>query len=85
MATLDENPENANNALQKYRDFLIAAEQKSQEDYDKTVIALSGGALGISFAFATDIVGGQSLTQPICCPFAETVLTLLNLSPTLHT
>lgn len=52
-------------ALQAYRSLLISAEQKSQEDYDKTVIALSGGALGISFAFVKDIVGSQSLATPV--------------------
>lgn len=47
--------------LQEYRNHLIAAEQKAQEDFDKTVLSLSGGALGISFAFIKDIVGaGQS-------------------------
>ena len=46
---------------QDYRSLLIAAEQKAQEDYDKTVLLLSGGALGISFAFAKDIVGDQPL------------------------
>lgn len=40
-----------------YRQWLVVAEQKAQEDYDKTVLTLSGGALGISFAFVQDIVG----------------------------
>ena len=43
--------------LKKYRSFLISAEQKAQEQYDKTVLALSGGAFGVSFAFVNDIVG----------------------------
>ena len=38
--------------LLAYRTELIGAEQKAQEEYDKTVFALSGGAFGISFAFA---------------------------------
>ena len=38
-------------ALAGYRAHLIEAGQKAQEDYDKTVFALSGGAFGISFAF----------------------------------
>jgi hypothetical protein len=49
--------------LQEYRSFLIAAEQKAHEDFDKTVLSLSGGALGISFAFVKDIVGSQPLTN----------------------
>ena len=49
--------------LLAYRDHLIKAEQKAQEDFDKTVIALSGGALGISFAFITDVVGPDGLVK----------------------
>lgn len=50
-------------ALAEYRKSLVAAEQKSQEDFDKTVLSLSGGALGISFAFLKDIVGPQPIVQ----------------------
>jgi hypothetical protein len=39
-----------------YRSKLIALEQKAQESYDKTVLSLSGGALGVSFAFVTGFV-----------------------------
>jgi hypothetical protein len=37
--------------MDEYRQHLVLARQKAQEDYDKTLISLSGGALGISFAF----------------------------------
>ena len=47
--------------LSKYRQYLVETEQKVSESYDKTVITLSGGALGISFAFIKNIVG----TNPI--------------------
>ena len=50
--------------LDEYRSLLISAEQKAQEDFDKTVLSLSGGALGISFAFVKDIVGDHPLAQP---------------------
>jgi hypothetical protein len=43
---------------------VVAAEQKAQEDYDKTVLALSGGALGITFAFVTDLVGQKPIVWP---------------------
>ena len=43
--------------LAEYRKWLVAAEQKSQEDFDKTVLSLSGGALGISFVFLKDVIG----------------------------
>jgi hypothetical protein len=49
--------------LKEYRSHLIAAEQKAQEDFDKTVLSLSGGALGISFAFVKDIVGPGPITN----------------------
>ncbi len=41
-----------NDDLNSHRDHLVAARQKAQDDYDKTVLKLSGGALGIAFAFA---------------------------------
>lgn len=46
----------SSDALHEYRQWLIAAEQKSQEAYDKTVLSLSGGALGISFVFLKDVI-----------------------------
>lgn len=45
--------------IQEYRKLLVTAEQRAQEDFDKTVLALSGGALGISFAFVKNIIGDQ--------------------------
>lgn len=52
---------NQTEQLAEYRKWLVAAEQKSQEDFDKTVLYLSGGALGISFTFVKDIVGSQPI------------------------
>ena len=46
-------------ALKKYRNLLIVAEQKAQDDFDKTVLTLSGGALGVTFAFIKDIIGSK--------------------------
>jgi|SRR5229473_5931572 len=43
--------------MSAYRDFLIAADQKASEAYDKTVMTLSGGALGLSITFLKDIIG----------------------------
>lgn len=42
--------------MQEYRRTLQTLEQKSQESYDRTVISLSGGALGISFALVAAMV-----------------------------
>lgn len=43
-----------------YRDLLQELSVKSQEQYDKTLITLSTGALGLSFAFIKDIVDIKS-------------------------
>ena len=40
----------------KYRRSLQELENKAQDQYDKTVILLSTGALGISFTFLKEIV-----------------------------
>ena len=49
--------------LADYRKWLVAAEQKSQEDFDKTILSLSGGALGISFVFLKDVIGPLPILQ----------------------
>jgi hypothetical protein len=41
--------------MQEYRRTLTALQQDSQVDYDKAILTLSGGALGISFAFFDNI------------------------------
>lgn len=46
--------------LAEYRKVLVAAEQKAQDDFDKTVLSLSGGALGISFVFLKDVLGSPA-------------------------
>ena len=50
--------------LADYRKWLVSAEQKSQEDFDKTILSLSGGALGISFVFLKDVIGPLPILQP---------------------
>jgi hypothetical protein len=50
--------------LLEYRKHLVAAEQKAQEDFDKTVLALSGGALGVSFGFLRDVIGANPIQSP---------------------
>jgi hypothetical protein len=51
--------------LRAYRNHLVAAEQKAQEDFDKTVVSLSGGALAISFAFIKDMIGSGPLDKAL--------------------
>lgn len=42
--------------MREYRTFLVKASQKESEAYDKAVMTLSGGALGISLTFIHSIV-----------------------------
>lgn len=49
--------------LAEYRNSLLALEQKSQESYDKTVLALSTGAFGITFAFVDQFTDFQNVAQ----------------------
>jgi hypothetical protein len=48
----------------EHRKHLVTADQKSQEDFDKTVLSLSGGALGISFVFLKDVIGPNPIHSP---------------------
>ena len=61
MAEARNKRTNRSSDDQAYRQWLVQAEQKSQDDYDKSVLALSGGALGISFAFVKDIIGDKPI------------------------
>lgn len=54
----------------EYRQWLIAAEQKAQDDFDKAVLSLSGGALGISFVFVKDIIGTGAILEPVWLLFS---------------
>jgi hypothetical protein len=47
----------SDDSLDDYRRHLVDARQKSQESYDKTVLSLSSGSLGVSFAFLKSVVG----------------------------
>lgn len=48
--------ETGNEEMIKHRDLLQKLEHEAQEQYDKNVLYLSTGALGVSFAFLKDIV-----------------------------
>ena len=45
-----------NEQIFEYRKGLLALEQQMQSEYDKAIMALSGGALGGSMAFLKDVV-----------------------------
>jgi hypothetical protein len=49
--------------LAKFRQYLVETEQKVSESYDKTVITLSSGALGVSFAFLKDVIGDDPIVS----------------------
>lgn len=50
--------------LKQYRLHLVEARQRAFEDFDKTVLALSAGALGISITFLKDLLGpGTNVVQ----------------------
>jgi hypothetical protein len=47
--------------ISTYRQSLLELEQKMQSSYDKAVMTLSGGALGVSMSFLKDVVGTQNV------------------------
>jgi hypothetical protein len=49
-------------AMTAYRDWLVSADQKSSQAYDKAVMTLSGGALGLSLTFVKEIA-----PNPLTC------------------
>ena len=65
-----------NDKLTKYRDYLVQTEQKVSESYDKTIITLSGGALGVSFAFLKDVIGTNPVQSKGVLVVAWTSLTV---------
>ncbi|MEI9962542.1 MAG: hypothetical protein WDM76_15905 [Limisphaerales bacterium] len=48
--------------ISDYRKALQVLEQKMQSEYDKAIMALSGGALGVSMTFLKDIVLDQGVS-----------------------
>jgi len=41
--------------IREYRQWLVKADQQAATDFDKAIMTLSGGALGISIAFLKDV------------------------------
>jgi hypothetical protein len=70
----------ANAIVTEYRNLLVKTEQASQSEFDKGVLALSGGALGLSFAFTKDIIGTAHITQSIYLLIAWTAWTASSIS-----
>lgn len=57
-------PPEADDGLADYRKQVQDLASRSQEQFDKTVLALSGGALGVSFVFLKDVVGANPIFHP---------------------
>lgn len=70
--------------ISDYRKQLQALEQKMQSEYDKAIMALSGGALGVSMTFLKDVVldqgvhGGNFLLGAWICWGASVTCTLFS-------
>lgn len=62
--TVRISPDPGKDDLADYRKWLVDAEQKSQESFDKTVLSLSGGALAISLVFVEDVIGTKTIVEP---------------------
>lgn len=50
--------------LKAYRASLQTLMEKMQAEYDKTVIILSGGAIGLSITFSKELIGRENLRGP---------------------
>lgn len=57
-------------AVPAYRDHLVKAREKAQADFDKTLLSLSGGALGITFAFVSNFIDSNPIVYPGLLVFA---------------
>ena len=64
MVTSFEEGETMDDGIKSYRDGLVTDFQKAQDDFDKTVLMLSSGALGITISFIKDIVGNKPIVYP---------------------
>lgn len=51
------NQTDAGSPLHAYREKLLELEQQAQQSYDKTIVTLSGGALGLSLVFYEKVAG----------------------------
>ncbi len=47
------------NTKEQYRQDYIKSEQHSQDELDKTLIKLSGGAFAVTFAFVSNFINGE--------------------------
>ena len=50
--------------LREYRRFLIEAEKEAQGSWDRTLLTLAAGAIGISVVFLRDLAGPGTVEKP---------------------
>ncbi|MBL8693168.1 MAG: hypothetical protein JNJ88_03650 [Planctomycetes bacterium] len=50
----------------KYREDLVEGRQQAQTSYDRAILTLSAGAMGVSLTFLKDIAGGGRAVQVRC-------------------
>ncbi len=65
MSDLPTKPTSQTPGESDYRHQLVILEQQSQTNFDKTLLTLAGGALGVSFAFVKDFLGGRPPTLAV--------------------
>lgn len=58
------------NNLSEYRNWLAQTEKKIQESFNKALLSLSGGALGVSFVFFKDLINSHPISDPFFLLFA---------------
>lgn len=52
----DDSDSDESDLVTRYRDWLMKADHRASQAFDKAVMTLAGGALAISFAFLKDLV-----------------------------
>lgn len=68
--------------LKEYRTELIRTVQKLNENYDKLIVTLAGGALGLSIVFLKDVIKQDQIQSPTLL-FVAWILFILSLSSVL--
>lgn len=66
-------------SLKEYRARLVELEEKSQVAFDKTLVTLAAGALGLSFAFVREFLG-QGPVSKLCYLIASWICWILSLA-----
>jgi hypothetical protein len=60
----ENDPKPTEEPMKAYRDSLLSLKEKMEAQYDKAVLTLSGGAIGISITFTKELIGKDHLNAP---------------------